>query len=46
MNSCSDLYANGDKLKWCAIAWNGTVFAALAISGTGNRVMTTPEYAG
>jgi len=28
MNSCSDLYANGDKLKWLAIAWNGTVFAA------------------
>ena len=32
--------------NWAAIAWNGTVFAAVASSGTGNRVMTTPEYAG
>ena len=28
---------------WQAIAWNGTVFAAVASSGTGNRVMTSPD---
>ena len=30
-------------LSWRAIAWNGTVFAAVASSGTGNRVMTSPD---
>jgi hypothetical protein len=28
---------------WNGIAWNGTVFAAVAESGTGNRVMTSPD---
>ena len=28
---------------WQAIAWNGTVFAAVAYTGTGNRVMTSPD---
>jgi hypothetical protein len=32
--------------NWISIACNSTVFAAVAYTGTGNRVMTTPEYAG
>tara|TARA_R110000751_G_scaffold2080_1_gene11235 strand:- start:2262 stop:2720 length:459 start_codon:yes stop_codon:yes gene_type:complete len=29
--------------SWVGISWNGTVFAAVANSGTGNRVMTSPD---
>ena len=29
--------------NWRGIAWNGTVFCAVASTGTGNRVMTSPD---
>lgn len=32
--------------QWNAIAWNGTVFAAVSDTGTGDRVMTSPDGSG
>lgn len=29
--------------NWTGVAWNGSVFAAVASSGIGNRVMTSPD---
>jgi len=38
MNSCSDLYANGDKLKWCAIFFRKNVSDTGMKSGADEKV--------